>query len=197
MNRRRAVSIRKAVAEDAAELAVLMNSAGEGIPAYLWSRMAEPGMDIMEFGAQRVARTEGGFSFRNVHVAAIDLSIAGMLLSYRLPDPYDLDDLDQYPEVVRPLVELEAQVPGSWYINAVATAESCRGRGVGKGLMALAEDLAQQAGASTLSLIVAEHNLIALNLYKKLGYQTLAARRGLPIPGSPDHGSWLLMTRPV
>ena len=136
MSRRQDISIRKAVAEDAAELAVLMNSAGEGIPAYLWSRTAEPGMDIMAFGARRVARTEGNFSFRNVHVAMLDSSLAGMLLSYRLSDPYDLGDLDQYPEIVRPLGELEAQVADSWYINAVATTESCRSRGVGKRLMA-------------------------------------------------------------
>lgn len=59
------VTIKKAKGEDAPKLAVPMNIAGEGIPAWLWERMADPGEDVMAFGARRVARTEGDFSYTN------------------------------------------------------------------------------------------------------------------------------------
>ncbi|MGR2740183.1 GNAT family N-acetyltransferase [Billgrantia sp. Q4P2] len=188
-------TIRKAKAEDAPKLAELMNVAGEGIPAYLWERMADPGEDVMAFGARRVAGTESGFSYINAHVAECDGVIAGMLLGYRLPDPYETGPLDEIPAVVRSLVEMEALVPGSWYVNAVATDSACRGQGVGRMLMEEADRLAADSHATTLSLIVAEQNAAAHRLYEKLGYQVHARRPIVPFPGCPHTGDWLLMTK--
>lgn len=188
-------TIRKARREDAPTLAELMNLAGEGIPAYLWERMADPGEDGMTFGARRVAGTESGFSYTNVHVAVCDGTIAGMLLGYRLDDPYETGPMDEIPAVVRPLVELEALVPGSWYVNAVATDSACRGQGVGCKLMEKAEQLANVCHSKTLSLIVAEQNAVARQLYEKLGYQAHARRPIVPFPGCPHGGDWLLMKK--
>lgn len=74
--------------------------------------------------ALRAARESGGFSYRNAHVAERDGRVVAMLLGYRLPEPYDAGDLEALPSVVRPLVELEALAPGSWYVNAVAALEA-------------------------------------------------------------------------
>jgi ribosomal protein S18 acetylase RimI-like enzyme len=191
------MTIRKARVEDAPTLAELMNEAGEGIPAYLWERMAEPGEDVMAFGARRVARPEGGFSYTNAHVAEGDAGIAGMLLGYRLDDPYDTGPMEELPAVVRSLVELEALAPGSWYVNAVATASAYRGRGVGRALMEEAERLAAETRTTTMSLIVAEQNEAACRLYEKLGYLEHARRPIVPFPGCPHRGDWLLMTKPI
>lgn len=188
-------TIRKAQVEDAPKLAELMNIAGEGIPAHLWERMVGPGEDAVAFGARRVARTEGGFSYTSAYVAACDAAIAGMLLGYRLPDPYEGGPLDEVPSVVRPLVELEALVPGSWYVNAVATDAVYRGQGVGRQLMEQAGQLAQASKAEALSLIVAEENARARRLYEKLGYQVIAQRPIIPFPGFPHSGDWVLMTK--
>ena len=189
------MTIRKARLEDAPKLAELMNMAGEGIPAYLWERMADRHEDAMAFGARRVAESEGGFSYTNAHVAARDDKIAGMLLSYRLPDPYETGPMEEIPAVVRPLVELEALAPGSWYVNAVATDLAFRGQGVGRELMSKAEDLAQESNAKTISLIVAEENVPARKLYEKLGYQTGARRQIVPFPNCPHSGDWILMQK--
>jgi ribosomal protein S18 acetylase RimI-like enzyme len=195
MNHKIDILIREASPDDARVLAELMNVAGEGIPAWLWSRMAGPGVDVMVFGAQRVGRTEGSFSFRNAHVAVVEGVIAGMLLGYRLPDPYETGALEEYPEVVRPLIGLESLAAGSWYINAVATAVPFRGRGVGTQLMERAQDLAERAGANELSLIVAAQNTVAKELYERLGYETAAARPG--VLGFPHSGDWILMKKAI
>ena len=188
-------TIRKARVEDAPKLAELMNIAGEGIPAYIWERMAGPNEDVLVFGARRVAREEGGFSYTNAYVALRDDEIAGMLLGYRLPDPYETGPMEEIPAVVRSLVELEALVPGCWYVNAVATDSAFRGQGVGRILMEKAEELAHAANAKAISLIVAEENATALKLYEKLGYRTNARRPIIPFPNCHYTGDWVLMTK--
>ncbi len=190
-------AIRKAKVDDAPRLAELMNMAGEGIPAHLWGRMAGPDEDVMRFGAQRVARAEGGFSYTNAYVAVCNGAVAGMLLGYRLPDPYEAGPLDEIPDVVRPLVALEALVPGSWYVNAVATDSAFRGHGIGHKLMEWAEQLAKVSDSGALSLIVAEENALARRLYENLGYETSARRPIVPFPGGPHTGDWILMKKEI
>ena len=189
------LTIRKAKEEEALKLAELMNLAGEGIPEYLWGRMAEPGEDPMAFGARRVARLEGDFSYSNAYVAVDENTIAGMLLSYKLSDPYDAGPLDEIPSVVRPLVELESLVPGSWYINAVATDSAYRGQGIGSKLMERAEQLAAYSNTATLSLIVAEENTSAMTFYENLGYQVIERRQIVHYPGCLHTGDWILMKK--
>jgi ribosomal protein S18 acetylase RimI-like enzyme len=186
--------IRDATINDAEDLARLLNMAGEGMPLHLWKQMAEKGQDPMSVGALRAARDEGSFSYRNARVAEIDGATAGMLLGYRLPDPYPLDDVNDYPDIVRPLVALEAKVPGSWYINAIAAYEAYRGQGVGTALMAECDGRARSASAPSLSLIVASENKGAHSLYLRLGFREIASRPLLAYPGGPDGGQWLLMS---
>jgi len=187
--------IRNATANDAEHLALLINLAGEGLPLFLWRRMANPGQDPLRVGASRAAREEGSFSYRNARVLEIDGAVAGMLLSYPLPDSGAAGNADDCPDVIRPLLELEARVPGSWYINAIATYEPFRGRGVASALMSACESEALAARAETLSLIVASENTGAHKLYVKLGYREIAARPLLVFPGGPAGGQWLLMVK--
>ena len=189
--------IRSAGQDDAPALARLINLAGEGIPLWLWRHNAASDEAAFAIGAQRAARDSGGFSYTNAHVAEVDGQVAAMLLGYRLPDPYDTGDINEAPDVVRPLIELESQAPGSWYLNAIATFENYRGRRVGSRLMSLAGDLAQQSGASTISLIVARENEGAFRLYQRQGYKAGERRPVIPFPGCTFSGDWILMTRSV
>ena len=189
------MNIRNATKDDAEELAFLLDLAGEGLPSHLWRRMAEGGQDPETVGRLRAAREEGSFSYRNARIAEIGGVIAGMELSYRLPDAYDSGPIDDFPDVVRPLVELEAEVPGSWYINAIATYARFRGRGVATTLLSACQNLARAALASRLSLIVASENRGARALYSKLGYLEVASRPLLAYPGGPAGGEWLLMVK--
>lgn len=171
--------------------------AGEGIPAYFWEQAAKPGQDILEVGTQNVELVDQNFSYRNVQIAEIDGKVAGMMLAYRLPKAEDAEDLQAFPEFVRPLVELEQCVPGSFYINMLATYPSYRNRSVGTALMATVDRLAAEAGCSLSSIEVFEQNEGALRLYQRLGYQIRERRKVIPHPCHPYEGDIVLLTRPV
>ncbi|MGB6428243.1 MAG: hypothetical protein WBF11_09075, partial [Methyloceanibacter sp.] len=94
-----AATLRPATKADTAALAVLVDIAGEGLPAHLWSTLRAPGQSTLEIGRERAAREEGGFSYRNAVMAEIDGEIAACLIGYRLDDPYDLGDVDALPEL--------------------------------------------------------------------------------------------------
>ncbi|WFM71863.1 GNAT family N-acetyltransferase [Halomonas sp. CKK8] len=187
--------LRDAVRADARDLAYLINLAGEGLPEYLWGLMAEGGESPLEVGMQRAARQEGGFSYRHARVCIDRGRLVGMILAYRLSDAGDPEELDDCPAVVEPLLRLEARVPGSWYINAIATLPSARRKGIGRLLMAQAEASAIAAGCDEISLIVASENGVARAFYRRLGYREVASLPVVPWPGGPHGGDWLLMAR--
>jgi ribosomal protein S18 acetylase RimI-like enzyme len=190
-----APTFRPARKADAAALAVLVDIAGEGMPAYIWSTLAAPGQSAIEVGRERARREEGGFSYKNAVVAEIDGEIAASLVGYRLDDPYDLGVLDDMAAIVHPLVRLEAKAPGSWYVNVLATFPEFRRRGIGKRLLAIAEAKGRTEGARGLSVIVGSWNDAAARLYANAGYAALAGERAIPFPGCPHHGDWVLMVR--
>jgi len=95
----------------------------------------------------------------------------------------------------RPLLELEAKVPGSWYVNAIATHKDFRRRGVASTLMSTCEEIVRAASATSLSLIVSSENRLAHAFYPKLGYEECASRRFIAFPGRPGGGQWLLMAK--
>ena len=190
-------TFRPAVKADASALAVLVDIAGEGLPAHLWSTLKAPGQSILEIGRERAARETGGFSYRNGVVAEVEGEIAACLVGYRLDDPYDLGGLEEIPPLVRPLVQLEAKAPGSWYVNVLATFPEFRRQGIGRKLLHHAEVKAKETGAQALSVIVAAENETAARLYALAGYAALATEPIFAFPGCPHGGDWVLMGKPL
>jgi ribosomal protein S18 acetylase RimI-like enzyme len=189
---------RRATKADAAALAVLVDIAGEGMPAFMWSTLKAPGQSLLELGRERARRETGGFSYRNSIVAEIGGEIVASLVGYRLGDPYDLEaSLAETPDIARPLVKLEAKAPGSWYVNVLATFPEFRRQGIAGRLLAIAEAKARAARAPSLSVIVASWNSPASRLYTRAGYAGLAREPALPFPGCPHQGDWVLMVKPV
>ncbi len=191
------MDLRPARKSDAAALAILVDIAGEGMPSYMWSRMREPGQSVFEVGRARAARDEGGFSYRNATVAEIGGEVAACLVDYRLDDPYDTGDLNVLPDMVRPLVELEAKAPGSWYINVLAAFPEFRGQGIGRRLLDLAEERGRAQGAKAASMIVASENEGAMRLYDRIGYREIARAPVVEYPGCGHGGDWVLMVKPI
>lgn len=191
------LTFRPGAKADAAALAVLVDIAGEGLPAHLWSTLKTPGQSVLEIGRDRAARETGGFSYRNAMVAEVGDEIAACLVGYRLDDPYDLGDLEEVPPLVRPLVLLEAKAPGSWYVNVLATFPEFRRQGIGMTLLGIAEARAREEGAPALSVIVAAENGRAARLYAAAGYEAQATEPIFAFPGCPHEGDWLLMVKPL
>jgi len=191
------MEIRDAVKADAEHLAYLINLAGEGIPECLWNDMVEGDESPLQAGARRAARDQGNFSYKNARVCEEQGVLLGMILSYRQPDPYDVGDLAEYPEILRPVLALEAKMPGSWYINAIATYAQHRGRGVAHRLYEDVEKRARAAGCDHASLIVASENEKATRLYEHLGFKNSAALPVVPYPGCMHAGDWVLMIKNI
>jgi ribosomal protein S18 acetylase RimI-like enzyme len=168
---------RQATKADCHAIAELALMAGEGIPAYFWEQSRQPGQEIEDVGAQNAASDTENFSWRNVHLAVNGNAVAGMLLAYRLPDA--------------------EHVPGSFYINMLATYPEYRNQAVGTTLMGLADKLAATAGCSLLSVEVFEQNAGALRLYRRLGYAIVDKRPVVPHPCHPYTGDVVLLTKPV
>jgi GNAT superfamily N-acetyltransferase len=190
-------TFRSATLADACALAVLVDIAGEGAPNWLWHSLARPGQSALEVGRDRARREEGGFSYRHATLAEVGAEIAACLIAYPLDDPYDLTGLSDLPPFAQPLVRLEAQAPGSWYVNVLATFPEFRGRGIGARLLALAEEKARAAGANAVSIIVGSWNVSATALYARAGYVARATERALLPPDFPQSGDWILMTKPL
>lgn len=188
-------TFRPATLADASALAVLVDIAGEGMPASFWNELKSPGQSVLELGRERARRDEGGFSWRHATVAEIGGEVAASLVGYRLDDPYDLGGLDDLHAFVRPLVRLEARAPGSWYVNVLATFPEFRRRGIGARLLAIAAQKGREEGAPLLSVIVGGWNESAARLYTSAGYATLAREKAILFPGCPHEGDWVLMVR--
>ncbi|MBP7241683.1 GNAT family N-acetyltransferase [Amaricoccus sp.] len=187
------VRLRPARREDAADLARLIDLAGEGLARHVWAGMAGPGEDPMAVGARRAARDEGAFSWRNAVAAEAAGAVAGALVTYRIAAAEPVEGL---PALFRPLQALENLAVGTQYVNAVAVCPRFRRRGVGRALMA--EAARRSAGAAGLSLIVADANAGAIVLYRACGFAE-AAREAIAIAdGWSGHGAdWVLMRAPA
>ncbi len=79
-------SFRPARIDDAAVLAELVNYAGEGLPLYLWGKLASAGETAWDIGHMRAARETGSFSYRNATIIEHEGQAAGSLIGYAIPD---------------------------------------------------------------------------------------------------------------
>lgn len=164
-------SYRAAVPDDASAMAELVNMAGEGLPFYLWSKMAEPGQTVMDVGISRAIREVGGFSYRNTVVREADGRVASALIGYSLDEDPEAIEYAELPPMFVPLQRLEDRVPGTWYVNVLATYPDYRGKGYGRELLSIAESLAHEAGSKGMSIIVADTNQMARRLYENFGFE--------------------------
>lgn len=186
---------RYATPDDAPALAELINFAGEGLPLYLWSEMAEPGESAWDVGRRRARRETGSFSYRNAVVAEADGRVVASLVGYALPEEPEPIDYDRMPAMFVPLQELENLAPRTWYVNVLAACADNRGRGYGTRLLGIAERQAAAAGSSGLSIIVSDANAGARRLYERCGYAEMARRPMVKERWQNPGTHWVLMVK--
>ncbi len=186
--------LRPARLSDAAKLAELVNYAGEGLPLYLWRKLATPETTDWEIGRQRAMRETGSFSYKNAAMIEAEGDVAGCLIGYAIADKIDPLPEDM-PAMFRPLQELENLAPGSWYVNVLAVMPEHRGKGLGTRLLRLADDIGRADGKPMMSVIVSDANTGARRLYERCSY-TQAARRGMVKEDWINAGrNWVLLTK--
>lgn len=186
--------IRRAEAADAAHLVRFINMAADDLPLHFWKKSVGPEGDPWAWGRERAARNSGNFSYRNAWLAEAGGEVAACLLGYPAdPGPAAIDP--DTPPVFVPLLELEALAPGSWYLNVLATYEGFRGRGLGRALLAHAEEAARAAGCPEISLIAADTHADALRLYRGQGYAERARRPVVRGDWQVAASDWILFTK--
>ena len=188
-------TFRPAAKADASALAVLVDIAGEGLPAYLWSTLKAPGNRSSRsaasapHGRRAASPTAMPWSPRSMARSPPASSATGSTI------PTISVTSKQSLPLVRPLVLLEAKAPGSWYVNVLATFPEFRRQGSAWRCSASPRQKAREAGAPALSVIVAGENVRAARLYAAAGYEARAAEPIFAFPGCPHGGDWLLMVK--
>ena len=162
-----AATFRAARKDDAGDIARLFLISSDGLAAYIWSRLAEPGQALENVGRARYARDGVAFSYENCAV----VDIAGKVVAMAHAFAMQADDGGE-PEpdpVLRPYAELED--PGSLYLSGLAVNDELRSRGLGGKLLARVERQARDRGLARVSLICFEANTGAMRLYANSGYR--------------------------
>jgi ribosomal protein S18 acetylase RimI-like enzyme len=187
-------TLRPARSEDADILAELVNFAGEGLPLYLWEKLAGPGETAWDVGRTRAARDDGSFSYRNATIIEDGGEPAGCLLGYEIanhPQPIPPD----MPAMFVPLQELENLAPSTWYVNVLAVMPEQRGKGFGTKLLALADDTGRALDKRGMSVIVSDANSGARRLYERCGYRETARREMVKEGWNHAGQHWILLTK--
>jgi ribosomal protein S18 acetylase RimI-like enzyme len=185
---------RHAVKEDAPLLAALVNHAGEGLPLYLWGKLAAPDESALDVGIRRAAREEGSFSYRNAILIEQRGQAAGCLIGYEIPDEPEPISSDM-PAMFVPLQELENLAPSTWYVNVLAVLPHYRNQGLGTSLLALADETGRVLGKGGMSVIVSDGNAGARRLYERCGYRAVADRPMVKEGWANAGANWLLLTK--
>ena len=171
--------------------------AGEGLPLYVWNTLATAGESAWDIGLQRARRKEGGFSYRNAIVRTHQDKVVACLIGYPLEEDPEPIDYMNIPPMFTPLQQLEDSVPGSWYVNVLATYPLYRGRGFGTALLEIAEQLAREALKQTMSVIVSDANPAARRLYERHGYTERDTRPMVKDSWDNPGQNWILLTKTV
>ena len=184
--------MRMATSADGRALAELINYAGEGIPLWLWKKLAGPGGDPWLVGAERQAkRAEAG------QIVVIDegAGVMAAMTGYPIHGPEPLPE--DMPPMFRVLQEMENTVVGTWYLNVLATYPRARGRGFGARLIRHAETVARDDGLPAVTIIVADQNLGARRLYERLGYAEVDRRTMVKEDWVNPSTEWILIRKDI
>jgi len=188
---------RPARKSDASEIALLVNIAVHGGIARGWAadEKAEGTYDPIEVGRLEMMRDDTEFGWRSATMAEVKGEVAGMMLGYRKPDTFEAVP-DTVTGFMRPIEELEAEANGRWFISMLGVHAGWRGKGVGSGLLAVADAKRAETAASGTALIVEDANDGARHLYERKGYAVRSRRKMVKFAGSGMSGDdWLLMVK--
>lgn len=180
---------RRAGDADVPVLAELINLASDGFAEAVWHTVAAPCEHPWDLARRKTADHTADAAVESWLVERDGHPVAG-LIGYAVGAR---SEASPAPELIRPLAELEAEAPGTWYVNVLATLPDHRGRGVARSLLGLAARRARSAGLDALSIIIADGSEEARALCERAGFAEIA-RRPMQPGASRD---WVLLVRPL
>lgn len=184
--------IRPARKQDARRIAEFYRLSSDGVADYIWTRLAEPGEDLLEVGRRRYEREDVPFSYQNCTVVEIAGRVVGMLAAFPLAVNPEYVEADP---VLAPYSRLEED--GSYYIAGLAIDPVYRLRGLAGELMQEAEVACRERGLPRMSLIVFEENRVAMAFYKRLGFRETLREPVVPHPLLHYGGDAVLLVKTV
>jgi ribosomal protein S18 acetylase RimI-like enzyme len=192
---------RPALADDSRFIAEMIDVSSDGVALIEWTQAAQASGNrtALDIGTENYSSDEGDYSYRNCYIAELSGQQAGMLLSFAMQarGPGEIVSAPPFDgtDVFAPYKYLEE--PSSWYICGVAVTPELRGRGIGRELMQIARQQAENHGYDRLSLVVFEENRTAVGLYQDLGYKVIKRAPVVPHPLIRCGGDALLMVAPT
>ncbi|MEK1896940.1 MAG: GNAT family N-acetyltransferase [Rhizobium sp.] len=187
------VSLRPAAREDATELALLTDIASHGFATWLWLTELGSGSGSdtpMERGRQKLRGDDGQGNWRDAVIAEAYGEIAGAAIGYGLDE--GIRNIQADRPALKPVIDLQQRVIGSWFIGTLGVYSHLRGIGIGRRLL---EDQIERAKTAPVSLITASYNEAALSLYKNNGFSETARADAVAFFENGRKHEWVLLTR--
>ncbi len=186
------VTIRRAERRDAAELAILVDLSSHGLASWLWygAVLGGTAQTALEHGRNQMRDDDDRAGWKNAGLAQLDGEIAGVVIGHAV-EPSFADEEAPHP-VFEPILTLQQQAIGHWFIDSVGVYQHHRGCGIGRQLVDY--ELARAAGRP-VSLITESDNDVALGLYKSCGFEEIARQPSVPIDDNKKNHDWVLLTR--
>lgn len=184
------VLLRDASRADAADLALLVDIASHGFASWLWHGAVAAGTadTPLEQGRSTLAEDGGIGAWQHATVAELEGAIAGAAIGYRLTEA--VRDMEAAHAVLEPIMALQKQAVGSWFVSTLAVYRQLRGKGVGRCLLL---DQMRRAGDGPVSLITESHSELAQALYRRHGFSERARLDAMPLFEKARRHAWVLM----
>ena len=116
--------------------------------------------------------------------------IAGAAIGFGLDE--GIRNIQADRPALKPVIDLQKMVLGSWFIATLGVYSHLRGIGIGGRLL---EDQIERAENAPVSLITAGYNEAALSLYKKNGFSEAARTNAVAFFENGRKHEWVLLTR--
>lgn len=184
------IALRSATRGDAADLAVLVDIASHGLASWLWHGAVASGSADTPLEQGRLILAEDGSigAWQDATVAEIGGAFAGTAIGYALTDA--VRDMETAHAVLEPIMSLQKQVIGSWFVSTLAVYRRQRGRGAGRCLLL---DQIRMADGLPVSLITESHNEAAQAFYRRQGFSEMARLDAVPLFEKAKRHAWVLM----
>lgn len=186
------MKLRPATILDCADIAILDDMAGRGLPLWLWQCAVERGDtdNALEWGRSTYTGDVGKAVWPEIIIGEVDNEVAGMVWAYKMTRERANKVLDE--PIFKPIGALREQTIGTFYIDAIAVYKRFRGKGIARQLMKCAYE---QAKDLPITLIAADDNTNAIGLYQSEKFTETARETFVPYAPSNKTQNWLLMTQ--